>query len=102
MFTQRLWRGYYGFLVRRFPGQNVAHIRTVSQSIYDFAQKMSNIVGSSDAVYVDYEWGQWELMQVYPLKVVYLQSPYHRNPYVEDNRMLAEERMNIVGNDGHH
>lgn len=91
----------YGILMVRFPDQAITYTRTVSQSVFDFTQKVSAMAGPNDAVYVDYEWGQWELMQVYPFKVVYLQSPYHRNPYVEDDRIHAEERLNAVGNDGH-
>ena len=41
------------------------------------------------------------ILSIYPFKVVYLQSPHHRNPYVEDERIQAEERLNAGENDRH-
>ncbi|HEX9372758.1 MAG TPA: hypothetical protein VF897_17225, partial [Roseiflexaceae bacterium] len=84
------------------PAQQAPPNRKVKRAEYDFAERMSAIAGPNDAVYVEYEWGHWELMQVYPFKVVYFLSPYHRNPYVEEQRSRADERLSLVGNDAQH
>lgn len=89
----------YGLLLVRPPAQQAPPSRTVKQAEYDFAAQVSAIAGPNDAVYVEYEWGHWELMQVYPFKLVYFLSPFHRNPYVDQPRARADERLGLVGND---
>lgn len=92
----------YGLLLIHPPTQQVPPNRTVKQAEYDFAAQMSAIAGPNDAIYVEYEWGHWELMQIYPFKVVYFLSPFHRNPYVEQQRAGVDGRLGLVGDDAQH
>lgn len=89
----------YALLLARLPAQHEPPASAVDRATYDFAEGMSAVAGPNDAVYVEYEWGHWELMQVYPFKVVYFLSEFHRNPYADERRARADERLGLVGND---
>lgn len=87
--------GCYAFTLSHLPAQIPAETEAIPQQQEAFFSRVAALAGPEQTVYVP-AWGeQREFLRDHPFNVLFLHTPYHRNPYVNEQRALAERALNL-------